>query len=183
MSASSRPTRSPALRSPSARLHAVVDFPTPPLPDATAITCRMPGSTRATPIPDFGRRRGVLGGQGDQRFAIGKFVAKQGLRGGPKRLHRRTLARIDAKGHCDPSVPEVYARNPVGKRVRHASGSIEPPERFPHGLLVHIGALRSRIAGNRRGLFRRRHRAAARLAALGSQSLVDPERMVLACPV
>ncbi len=43
MSASSRPTRRPNDRSPSARLTAVVDLPTPPLPDATAITWATPG--------------------------------------------------------------------------------------------------------------------------------------------
>src|SRR3979490_3015651 len=43
MSASSRPTRHPRSRKPSARLSAVVDFPTPPLPEATAMTAAMPG--------------------------------------------------------------------------------------------------------------------------------------------
>src|SRR3954470_6932422 len=43
MSASSRPTRNPRSRNPKARLSAVVDFPTPPLPEATAITADMPG--------------------------------------------------------------------------------------------------------------------------------------------
>src|SRR5882757_11047332 len=43
MSASSKPTRKPRSRRPSARLSAVVDLPTPPLPDATAMTAAMPG--------------------------------------------------------------------------------------------------------------------------------------------
>src|SRR5512137_348997 len=43
MSASSRPTLRPRSRRPSARLSAVVDLPTPPLPDATAITESTPG--------------------------------------------------------------------------------------------------------------------------------------------
>src|SRR5205085_5642866 len=43
MSASSRPTRRPRSRRPSARLSAVVDLPTPPLPEATAMTAAMPG--------------------------------------------------------------------------------------------------------------------------------------------
>src|SRR6478736_4699501 len=43
MSASSRPTLSPRSRRPSARLSADVDLPTPPLPDATAITAATPG--------------------------------------------------------------------------------------------------------------------------------------------
>ena len=44
MSASSSPTRAPSRASASARLTAVVDLPTPPLPEATATTLRMPGS-------------------------------------------------------------------------------------------------------------------------------------------
>src|SRR6476620_1925272 len=43
MSASSRPTRRPRSRKPSARLSAVVDLPTPPFPDATAMTAATPG--------------------------------------------------------------------------------------------------------------------------------------------
>src|SRR5260221_12200690 len=37
------PTFSPRAAKPSARLHDVVDFPTPPLADATAMICLMPG--------------------------------------------------------------------------------------------------------------------------------------------
>src|SRR5476651_1248797 len=54
MSASSRPTRKPRSRRPSARLSAVVDFPTPPLPDATAITAAMPGISDCRDIGEFG---------------------------------------------------------------------------------------------------------------------------------
>src|SRR5579863_272931 len=43
MSASRRPTRKPRSRNPSAKLSAVVDFPTPPLPEATAMTAETPG--------------------------------------------------------------------------------------------------------------------------------------------
>src|SRR5882672_2787726 len=43
MSASSTPTFSPRSRKPSARLIAVVDLPTPPLPDATATIAPTPG--------------------------------------------------------------------------------------------------------------------------------------------
>src|SRR5215211_5949770 len=44
MSASSTPTLSPRSRRPSARLTAVVDLPTPPLPDATAMIAFTPGT-------------------------------------------------------------------------------------------------------------------------------------------
>src|SRR4051812_35531638 len=54
MSASSRPTRNPRSRSPSARLSAVVDFPTPPLPEATAMTAEMPGISDCFDIGEAG---------------------------------------------------------------------------------------------------------------------------------
>src|SRR3954467_7894015 len=56
MSASRMPALKPMAAKPSARLHAVVDLPTPPLPDATAITCLTPG------MPDA---RDVAGWVGD----------------------------------------------------------------------------------------------------------------------
>src|ERR1700716_997659 len=43
MSASSTPTLAPERLSPAARFTATVDLPTPPLPDATAIVCLIPG--------------------------------------------------------------------------------------------------------------------------------------------
>ena len=43
MSASSMPTFSPRSRKPSAKLTAVVDLPTPPFPEATAMTASTPG--------------------------------------------------------------------------------------------------------------------------------------------
>src|ERR1700736_4232142 len=54
MSASSRPTRRPRSRKPSARLSAVVDFPTPPLPEATAITAATPVISDCFDIGDTG---------------------------------------------------------------------------------------------------------------------------------
>src|ERR1700674_3689572 len=54
MSASSRPTRKPRSRRPNARLSAVVDFPTPPLPEATAMTAAMPGISDCFDIGDTG---------------------------------------------------------------------------------------------------------------------------------
>src|SRR3954467_12709795 len=43
MSASRMPALSPIAAKPSARLQEVVDLPTPPLPEATAMTCLTPG--------------------------------------------------------------------------------------------------------------------------------------------
>src|SRR5882724_3205715 len=54
MSASSKPTRKPRSRRPSARLSAVVDFPTPPLPEATAMTAAMPGISDCFDIGELG---------------------------------------------------------------------------------------------------------------------------------
>src|SRR5437660_3634918 len=54
MSASSRPTRKPRSRRPSARLSAVVDLPTPPLPDATAMTAATPGISACLDIGEPG---------------------------------------------------------------------------------------------------------------------------------
>src|SRR6266436_3903141 len=54
MSASSRPTRRPRSRKPSARLSAVVDLPTPPLPEATAMTAATPGISDCLDIGDAG---------------------------------------------------------------------------------------------------------------------------------
>src|SRR5215208_7875955 len=52
MSASSRPTRRPRSRRPSAKLSAVVDLPTPPLPEATAMTAATPGISACFDIGD-----------------------------------------------------------------------------------------------------------------------------------
>src|SRR5712664_4852833 len=54
MSASSKPTRRPRSRRPNARLSAVVDLPTPPLPEATAITAAIPGISDCFDIGDAG---------------------------------------------------------------------------------------------------------------------------------
>src|SRR6185436_475894 len=60
MSASSRPTRRPRSRKPSARLSAVVDLPTPPLPDATAMTAATPGISACL---DIGEAAAPCGGR------------------------------------------------------------------------------------------------------------------------
>src|SRR5215469_7461597 len=63
MSASSSPTRRPRSRRPSAKLSAVVDLPTPPLPEATAITAAMPGISACRAI---GEPAGLCGGRCDE---------------------------------------------------------------------------------------------------------------------
>src|SRR5213082_2440986 len=51
MSTSRRPTRPPESWSEAARLTAIVDLPTPPLPEPTAITCFTPGIARSREPP------------------------------------------------------------------------------------------------------------------------------------
>src|SRR6266850_237400 len=93
MSASSRPTRKPRSRRPSARFKAVVDFPTPPLPEATAMTAAIPGisdcfdigdaglcggrcdETGGTPCP--GRCGGGVAGEPGLRSAVSAIIATE----------------------------------------------------------------------------------------------------------
>src|SRR5438034_11075917 len=65
------PVFSPRAAKPSARLHEVVDVPTPPLPEATAMTCLTPGMPDARDVarapgagwvadtPDSSRSKGI----------------------------------------------------------------------------------------------------------------------------
>ncbi len=83
MSASSKPTRKPRSRRPSARLSAVVDFPTPPLPEATAMTAAIPGISDCFDIGDAG----LCGGRCDETCGTpcalrggGGAAAEPGLR-------------------------------------------------------------------------------------------------------
>src|SRR5260370_36567149 len=50
MSASRMPAFRPIAANPSARLHEVVDLPTPPLPEATAVPCLRPGMPAALEV-------------------------------------------------------------------------------------------------------------------------------------
>src|SRR6059036_3406031 len=53
------PVFNPSAAKPSARLHAVVDLPTPPLPEATAMTCLTPGMPAAFDVARPLRSGGV----------------------------------------------------------------------------------------------------------------------------
>src|SRR6266404_4992032 len=59
MSASRMPVFSPSAAKPSARLQEVVDLPTPPLPEATAMTCLTPGMPAAFDVARALRSGGV----------------------------------------------------------------------------------------------------------------------------
>src|ERR1044072_9360524 len=64
MSASSSPTLTPRSSRPNARLSAVVDLPTPPLPDATAITAATPGISACLDIGEAGLCGGLCADTG-----------------------------------------------------------------------------------------------------------------------
>src|SRR6185436_4230437 len=59
MSASRMPVFSPSAAKPRARLQEVVDLPTPPLPEATAMTCLTPGRPAAFEVARALRSGGV----------------------------------------------------------------------------------------------------------------------------
>ncbi len=93
MSASSTPTRRPRSRRPSARLSAVVDLPTPPLPDATAMIAPTPATGACLPIGDpcgaCGARCELTGGTPWR--ACGRELGD----GGPPGLRSAVSAIID----------------------------------------------------------------------------------------
>ena len=81
MSASSRPTRKPRSRRPNARLSAVVDLPTPPLPEATAMTAAMPGISACLDIGEAGLCGGRCEATGGTPWIAGRGGgAEPGLR-------------------------------------------------------------------------------------------------------
>ena len=141
MSASSMPTlqaRAPA--APSARLTASVDLPTPPLPDATAMTCLHAGD---------GLRRGRGGGacagaagrrgrRGARRRAVGREARERALDAGqtsdrgfgrlPHRLHGGGFARVRWRWRTSPGPPHPPRSRTSGPTKR---GSRRP--RRGHG--------------------------------------------------
>src|ERR1700746_266337 len=74
MSASRMLVFSPSAAKPSARLQDVVDLPTPPLPEATAITCLTPGMPAA-----FEVARAFKSGEVDKGRSRSKGIAFLGL--------------------------------------------------------------------------------------------------------
>src|ERR671914_2466418 len=79
MSASRIPVFSPSAAKPSARLHEVVDLPTPPLPEATAMTCLTPGMPAAFDVARALRSGGVAdtGGSRSKRIVLLHFARAQ----------------------------------------------------------------------------------------------------------
>src|SRR3954469_1932949 len=92
MSASRMPAFSPSAAKPSARLQEVVDLPTPPLPEATAMTCLTPGMPVARDVA-WGPEPGWVADTGSLRS---KGIALLGIARAQiifRRHHRRPLRR------------------------------------------------------------------------------------------
>ena len=109
MSASRMPTLSPRSRRPSARLTAVVDLPTPPLPEATAMMASTPGMPagdcgacpgpacgRAAPGCICGRRGGALPPAPDARSPVSATNAEAT----PGTARTAASARSRTGSHC-----------------------------------------------------------------------------------
>src|ERR1700730_4009799 len=119
MSASRSPTRSPMAARPSARLTATVDLPTPPLPEATAMIERTPGTSglggapRAWGCPGPGR--GLAGGLLRGQHRRHRQHARQGLDGLLRRLAQRlelgSALRVDLDGETDMPLAQLHARD------------------------------------------------------------------------
>src|SRR5471030_2456007 len=105
MSASSRPTRKPRSRKPSARLSAVVDLPTPPLPEATAMTAAMPGISDCFDIGEFGP--GFCAGGCDETCGTPPWACRCGGGGAVAPALRSAVSAIMAV--VTPGMPRTAA--------------------------------------------------------------------------
>ena len=98
MSASSTPTFNPLAARPSAMLTAVVDLPTPPLPEATAMIASMPGTPRLPWLCEAGAC-GAARGAGGGAAGRGRGRARR-----DRRFHAAALLlggqRNDRAGHA-----------------------------------------------------------------------------------
>src|SRR6185295_18468811 len=102
MSASRMPVLSPIAANPNARLQDVVDLPTPPLPEATAMTCLTPGMPGAFEVARaFGSGRGAAtaGFSRSKRIAFLRIARAQIILGGHDRRALRRCVRVEAFVH------------------------------------------------------------------------------------
>src|SRR5262249_19362194 len=136
MSASSTPMRKPLALSPSARLAATVDLPTPPLPEATAMIAPTPGTSpravRATAGPAgrgaAGRRRG-----GEHRRYRGHFGQRlhRLFSGLAQRLELRAALVVDLDCEGDIAVANRQAGdNAEGHDIRPLLRVSDMPQRI-----------------------------------------------------
>src|SRR6476620_5489139 len=99
MSASRMPVFSPSAAKPSARLQEVVDLPTPPLPEATAMTCLTPGMPAAFEVAracGSGRVADTTCTLRSERIAILRVARAQIVLGGHDRRPLRRPMRVEA---------------------------------------------------------------------------------------
>src|SRR3954471_13035867 len=98
MSASRMPAFSPSAVKPSARLQDVVDLPTPPLPEATAMTCLTPGMPGACEVARaFGSATACS--SRSKRIALLGIARAQIILGGHDRGALRRCMRVEAFVH------------------------------------------------------------------------------------
>src|SRR6476661_5111504 len=99
MSASRIPTFRPMAAKPSARLQEVVDLPTPPLPEPTAMTCFTPGRPAAFEVARACGSGWVADTTGSSRsdwIAFLCFACPQIILGGHDRRSLRRAMRVEA---------------------------------------------------------------------------------------
>src|SRR5216683_6171255 len=102
MSASRMPAFSPIAAKPSARLHEVVDLPTPPLPEATAMTCFTPGMPAAFEVArafGSGWMADRTGSSRSERIAFLRIARAQIVLGGHDGRALRRRMRVEALVH------------------------------------------------------------------------------------
>src|SRR3954470_15419063 len=109
MSASRMPVLSPMAAKPNARLQDVVDLPTPPLPEATAMTCLTPGMPAAFEVAralGSGWVPATAGFSRSKRIAFLCIARAQIILCGHDRRALRRYVRVEAFVHhgFDPAV-------------------------------------------------------------------------------
>src|SRR2546430_7664269 len=96
------PVFSPIAAKPSARLHEVVDLPTPPLPEATAMTCLTPGMPAALEVARAcrsGRVADTTYSSRSKRIALLRIARAQIVLGGHDGRPLRRPMRVEAFVH------------------------------------------------------------------------------------
>ena len=118
MSASRMPVLSPMACRPSARLTAVVDLPTPPLPDATAIMCLMP----ATWMMCRARRGGAGGAAGGAAQPLARASFTLALSGTcPPRARRAIAAAAAPRGFSAVSTATTPVTPSISRTIFSAA--------------------------------------------------------------
>src|SRR5260370_7295353 len=109
MSASRMPVFSPIAAKPSARLHEMVDLPTPPLAEATAMTCFTPGMPAAFEVArafGSGWMADTTCSSRSQRIAFLRIACAQIILGGHDGRTLRRRLRVEALVH-PPFAPQI----------------------------------------------------------------------------